>query len=1032
MNRLLATVTLALAGMAAAANSQTVVAAPPQKGRPVDFVEDVYPILRRACIECHGEKKQEAELRLDLRTAAVDSGAIVPGEPGESELLRRILLPRGHDEAMPTIGKALPKPQVAVLRRWISQGAIWPEQFAVGRHWAYVNPKRPVPPSVSNLDWMKSPIDRFVGKRLEEEGLTPSPRETPENLVRRIFLDVIGLPPSPEEVDAFVSNTSDKRLEQLVDELLKRPQFGERWARPWLDLARYADSHGFQRDNLRDVWAYRDWVIKAQNADMPFDQFTIEQIAGDLLPNATESQKIATGFHRCTPTNVEAGSLPEETRIEQVIDRVNTTGAVWLGTTLECCQCHDHKYDPFTRKEFYQLLAFYNNTEMEADRATKSPSSIKFKGPSMPLSNPQRDAQRTELQGQAANLERQQASHRNELASGLESWAADTVKGLADAPVTHPLDVLAFQSQGTTDSFKKLDDDSILLVGGDPPDTDVYTIRARTQVGGIRAFRLDVLRHDSLPGQGPGRGDPKRRNFVLNEFSVELRQKSPASGEASEEAAGKTDSKVLKFSSAKASFSQKNLDVAGAITKARKSGWAIAPQFSKGHWATFLLQEPLDVPEDSELVFTLKQQYGQARTIGCFRLSAVTGNLDAASAPAAIVKAIAKPVADWSKKDRQSLLDYRVKQDRQAVRLSRERAKLETQIKQIAIDTTLVMIELKKPRVSTMFERGDYRKPGETVQPGTLSALHPPPKGPPTRLTLARWLASRENPLTARVTVNRWWAELFGRGIVTTVEDFGIKGERPTHPKLLDWLAVEFMENGWSMKKLLKTIILSETYQQSSRLTPELLEQDDLNRLLARGPRLRMDAEMIRDNALSISGLLSLKQFGPPIRPYQPEGIWAKVGGTAYRYEVSPGPEQHRRGVYVVLKRGGPYPSFSNFDATARLACTVKRSRTNTPLQALTLLNDPVYVEAAKALAKRVLTEKPNEALDTQLSYAFRLCVARQPTANETATLRGLYRAQLSAAPKGTNELQRPAAENEAWYGVASVLLNLHETITKD
>jgi hypothetical protein len=1032
MNRLLATAVLTLAAMIAAANSRSVSAAKPDQKRAVDFAQDVYPILRRACFECHGQEKQEGDLRLDRRDDALEYGSIEPGNPDDSELLRRILLPRGHDEVMPAIGDPLPKRQIAIIRRWIQQGAMWPEDFKVEQHWAYLAAQRAKPPAVTNPDWTMSPIDRFVLKRLEEEGLSPSPQATPEKLVRRVYLDLIGLPPSPKEVDAYLSNPSDKRFEQLVDDLLKRPQFGERWARPWLDLARYADSHGFQRDNLRDIWAYRDWVIQALNADMPFDQFTIEQIAGDLLPDATESQRIATGFHRCTPTNVEAGSLPEETRIEQVIDRVNTTGAVWLGTTLECCQCHDHKYDPFSQKDYYQLLAFYNSTKMEADRASKSPSSIKFNGPSMQVSNPQRDTRRAELQKQLAGVTRQQAARRNELASSLEAWLAEFSQSLAEAPRTHVLDVADFESEGTTDSFKRLDDGSILLLGGDPPSTDVYTMRVRTQLAGIRAFRLDVLRHDSLPGKGPGRGDPKRRNFLLNEFSIGLRQVASVSDSNKAETADDASAKKLAFSSAKASFSQKNWDVAGAFKSAPKTGWAIAPQFDRSHWATFILSEPLDVPENSELVFTLKQEFGGARTIGCFRLSAVTGNIDAESVPDAIVKTAAKPAAKWSKNDRNKLVDYRVTQDNETRQLGRERAELENQIRQLASDTTLVMIELDKPRMSTLFERGDYRNPGEPVQPATPAILHSMPQGPPNRLTLARWLVSPQNPLVARVTVNRWWAELFGQGIVPTVEDFGIKGEQPTHPELLNWLAVEFVENGWSMKKLLKTIVLSATYQQSSRVTPELLEKDDLNRLLARGPRLRMDAEMIRDNALAISGLLSLKQFGPPIRPYQPDGIWNKVGGTAYQYEVSPGSEQHRRGIYVVLKRGTPYPSFSNFDATARLACTVKRSRTNTPLQALTLLNDPVYVEAARALAKRVRTDKAKEPLDAQLDYAFQLCTARRPTDSERNILRVLYQRQIEASTKRIEGSKKTAAEADAWYSVVTVLLNMHETITKD
>ena len=418
------------------------------KSKQVDFARDVYPIFRRSCIECHGPEKQEAELRLDQRTSTMKSESIEPGKPGDSELLRRILLPRGHDEVMPAIGDPLSKRQIGIIRRWIEQGAVWPDKVEVNRHWSYVAPKRPGMPPVHNSKWAKSAIDHFVLQRLQNEGLSPSGKAAPEKLVRRAFLDLIGLPPTPDEVDAFVRNPSDERFELLVDELLQRPQFGERWARPWLDIARYADSHGFQRDNLRSVWAYRDWVIRAFNDDMPFDQFTIEQIAGDLLPDATESQKIATGFHRCTPTNVEAGSLPEETRIEQVIDRVNTTGAVWLGSTLECCQCHDHKYDPFPQKDYYRLLAYFNNTEMEADRASKSPSSIAFKGPKMNLSDAENDAKRIDLQKQIASVKNRQTARRRELNSDLSEWATGFSKSLGDVPKSQVLDIFEFESLG--------------------------------------------------------------------------------------------------------------------------------------------------------------------------------------------------------------------------------------------------------------------------------------------------------------------------------------------------------------------------------------------------------------------------------------------------------------------------------------------------------------------------------------------------------------------------------------------------------
>ncbi|QDV83105.1 PSD1 and planctomycete cytochrome C domain-containing protein [Planctomycetes bacterium TBK1r] len=1002
-----------LVGFLITTSFASLVAAEPASTRTVEFAKDVYPILQRSCFECHGAEKQEAGLRLDRRNDLLESGSVEPGNPQESELLRRVVLPRGHDEIMPAIGDPLSASQVDALRRWIAGGAVWPETFVVAQHWAYVAPRRPALPDVRDTAWPQSPIDHFVLHRLEAENLTPAPKARPEKLIRRLYLDLIGLPPTPGEVEAFVRDPSRQQYESIVDSLLSRPQFGERWARPWLDLARYADSHGFQRDNFRDIWAYRDWVINALNDDMPFDQFTIEQVAGDLLPAATASQKIATGFHRCTPTNVEAGSLPEETRIEQVIDRVNTTGAVWLGTTLECCQCHDHKYDPFTTEEYYQLLAYFNNTVQEADRANpKQPSSIKFQGPSMPLEDPPRDQQRVELQRQLDDLKSQQQQRREELSAGLDEWGEGLSELIAQSPQAHTLEVIEFESEGTTDSYERLDDGSILLQGGDPPDKDQYRVVATAQVPRVTAIRLDVMLDESLPDSGPGRNE--RRNFVLNDFQVE-RVANAGVGAGADTVERK---QTLSFSAAKASFSQKNYPVAGAIDDDPKSGWAISPQQGKPHWATFVLDEPIELAADRPLAITMTQHFGRALTIGRFKLSVVTGDVDAEAVPEVIARAARKSPAERSDKERKTLVQYRVERDKAFNALDKQIAQLQKQIKQLTPDTTLVMIELDQPRTSAVFERGDYRTPGDPVQPGTPAVLHPCPDGPEDRLTLARWLVSRDNPLVARVTVNRWWMELFGAGIVTTPEDFGIKGESPSHPQLLDWLAVELMDKGWSMKRLLKTIVTSATYQHSSNVRYELRDVDPENRLLARGPRFRMDAEMIRDNALAIAGLLSLRQHGPSIRPYQPDGVWSKVGGEAYDYEVSPGGERHRRGIYVVVKRGSPYPSFINFDATARLACTVKRSRTNTPLQALTLLNDPVYVEAAQALSSRIAAERGDASIDDQIEFAFQLCTARQPNASELATLRHLYRQQSDSA--------------DPMYGVTTALLNLHETITKD
>ena len=975
---------------------------------PPDFQRDVFPILQRACLECHNASKASGDLRLDVRKAIPDH-VLGQGSITESELVRRITLPAGHAELMPARGQRLTAAQQKVLTDWIAAGSTWPDDFVVGKHWAYVSPVRPAIPKVSQPDWPRSPIDYFVLQRLDSAGLQPSPRAAPEKLVRRLYLDLIGLPPSIAEVEQFTQEPTDQRLQQIVDELLSRPQFGERWARPWLDAARFADSHGFQRDNLRDMWAYRDWVIAAFNGDMPFDQFTIEQLAGDLLPQATQSQKIATGFHRTTPVNVEAGSLPEETRIEQVIDRVNTTAAVWLGTTLECCQCHDHKYDPFAQREYYQLLAFFNNTEPEAERKDpKTPSSIDFKSVSIDLMNAERDAQRNQIDQQRRQYEQQLTARRKELASTLSDWAGELAKRLETSSRAHVLKVLEFQSQGTTDTHKILPDGSVLLQGNDPPDKDVYTVRAGMDLADVRGFRLDVLQHDSLPGRGPGRGDAVRRNFVLSTFEV-VAQDGP-----------------LKFGSARASFSQKNQNIEGAIDDNSKSGWAISPQFDQSHWAIFALTAPIELKQDQPLTFRLTQNFGSARTIGCFRISAITGNVDSDAVPQKLAKLLSKPASEWNDAQRQQLLDARVSEDKESQRIASKMAQLDSQLKQIAPDTTEVMVEMAQPRVTQVFTRGDYRKPEEEVSPGTPVVLHAsanPLTRQSTRLDLARWLIDKQNPLVARVTVNRWWGELFGQPIVTTPEDFGVKGEPPSHPELLDWLACEYMDNGWSLKQLLKTIVLSSTYQQSSNVSSQLRERDPTNALLARGPSMRMDAEMIRDNALAISGLLSLKQNGPSIRPFQPEGIWKKVGGTAYAYEVSSPEDRYRRGIYVVLKRGTPYPSFINFDANPRVNCTLKRSRTNTPLQALTLLNDPVYVEAADALAERALRETTSSSVDDRLITLFRLCTARKPTQRELDVLREHFQAQVSS---------QGSEESQAWRSLAAVVMNLHETICKD
>ena len=806
-----------------------------QGAEHVDFTKDVLPVLQRHCFECHGPGAQEGGLRFDNQDEFLSGGysgpAVVSGKPSESELLRRVSLDRLHDDAMPPVGPGLSDREVIRLRQWIQQGGELPDTIPQQKHWAYVAPVWQSSPAGGLQDSMiiDPTIDGWITAAHIDEGLQFAPVAKKSQLIRRLAFDVTGLPPRPEVVAGV--KWRDDGYESLVDEFLQSEEFGVRWARMWLDLARYADSHGFQRDDLRNMWAYRDWVVDALNNDMPFDQFTITQIAGDLLPDANEGTRIATGFHRCAPTNVEAGTDPEESRINQVFDRVNTTGAVWLGVTLECAQCHDHKYDPFSQEEYYRFAAYFNSTEAEAERANpKVPSSIKFIGPSMNLSHDPWETERKSI------------------------------------------------SQSLSDARKNV---------------------------------------KKIKGEKTG-------NEVIQD---ESEQPTTCGGE------------------------------------------------------------------------TLVDQ-----------------------------------------QDQQDDADVRLKTMEKKVR------QLQNKLASIPEAKTLVMQERAKPRETFVFNRGDFTDPSKQVEPGTPIVLGGRNDGPANRLMLAQWLVSQDNPLTARVFVNRVWFEIFGQGIVTTLEDFGVKGERPTHPELLDSLAVEFMEDGWSLKKLVRRIVTSRTYRQSSTVTPEKRLQDMQNKWLARGPRFRLDAEGIRDNALTIAGLLSTAKGGPSIRPPQPNGLWTKVGGQKYTYEVSPGEQQYRRGIYVVLKRGSPYPSFMTFDATERMTCMTSRSRSNTPLQALVLLNDPVYTDAAFAFGRRMLSESPEDTDTSRIGYGFRIAVSRQPTAREVNLLQKLLNSErkaLVANPKKVEAIMKDhpainipesmnANELAAWYVIATTILNLDETITKN
>ncbi|MBL9190478.1 MAG: PSD1 domain-containing protein [Opitutaceae bacterium] len=984
----------------------------------VDFVRDIQPILAGRCYDCHGLEEPKARLHLTTGAHARAGGrsglpALVPGEPDKSELFLRVVSPH-EDEVMPQKGDRLKPAEIALLRRWIEEGAVWPDNL---RHWAYVKPVRPaVPASAPRAPGIRNPIDAFVFARLAQEGLAPSPPADRARWLRRVSLDLIGLPPTPGEVAAFLADAApgDQPFEHVVDRLLASPHYGERWARPWLDLARYADSHGFQRDDLRDLWPYRDWVVRAMNADLPFDRFTIMQLAGDLLPEADPERNpdplIATGFHRAAPTNVEAGTDQEEGRVNQVFDRVNTTATVWLGSTLECAQCHNHKYDPFSQRDYYRLFAYFNSTERETEFASaKALATLKFTGPYLTLPVPADDTKRDTLAARLREIDREIAVVAERLRGTAAELEAEAQARLATSAQIHPLDLATFESTGGS-AHRLLADKSVLLDDEDAPERDTYTLTVRTPLTGISGFKLEALSDPALPGGGPGRAAAPRPNFVLNNLRVALVR-----------ADGTTE--PIKLVRAEASFSQARYAVASLLKPNTKptEGWAISPQFGRDHWATFATERPLGSADGATFVFTLEQNNGGSRTIGRLRLSALTGAAQGPALPAAVAAALRTPAPARTADQQRVLADHWLAQDPVGAKLRDTRLALSRELDAIAGPRTLVMRELREPRPTHVLNRGNFLDPGERVTPGTPEIL-PGALAGGTRLDLARWLVSADNPLVARVTVNRWWQEFFGHGLVRTPEDFGIKGEAPTHPALLDWLAVDFIEGGWSMKRIHRLITLSATYRQSSRVTPALLERDDQNRLLARGPRFRLEAEAVRDNALAVAGLLNPKIGGPPVRPHQPAGLWdSKIGGDRVSYEVSTGADALRRGLYTVWKRASPYPSFMNFDATARTACTVRRSRSNTPLQALTLLNDPVYVEAAAALAQRVHREQPDATDEARLRHAFRLCVAREPASIELAALHRLLAQQRGARDDAT-----------AWRAVASALLNLDETITKN
>jgi hypothetical protein len=1012
---------------------------------PVDYLTQIKPIFADHCAGCHGADDQQSGFRIDTaalaRTGGDRGAGIVPGKSADS-LLYQALVGTGDVTAMPFEDERLPAEAIELIKRWIDEGAKGPadeqpaEPTVANDHWSFQPVVRPEVPQVKHDGWVQNPIDAFILARLEQEGVQPSPEADRVTLIRRLSLDLRGLPPTVAEIESFVGDTRPDAYERLVDQFLASSHYGERWGRHWLDVARYADSHGFTIDGARSIWKYRDWVIDAFNRDLPFDQFTIEQLAGDLLPNATTEQIIATGFHRNTLVNQEGGTDAEQFRVEAIDDRVNTTSTAFLGLTIACAQCHQHKYDPISQRDYYQMFAFFNNCDE----------------PNISVPSDEQTARMQELNAQIAQAEKPLAAHDAEFLKGLPEWEKQ-LAGPVDDELWTPLDPVELGSeQGSV--LNKQDDRSVFVDFSTPP-SDTYIVTLETSLESVTAVRLEALTHPSLPKNGPGYAS--NGNFVLTGFEVAAGALKTAGEAVSDRGEGVRDQEsgvrddlklqAVPLARAVADHSQDNYPIENAIDGSAKTGWAINVKRGNPNVdreAIFFPAETIRHKGGVRLVVRMRHEMNSKYLIGRFRLSVTDASPELLSVPAAIRAIAAIPADERTPEQHDQLADAFKQTDLARKPLADKVAQLKRQKDSLQKDipTTMVLRERKAPRETHIHIRGDFLRKGSRVEPGVPSVLPPLSDDleTPNRLDLARWLVDPGNPLTARVTVNRFWQRYFGLGLVDTEDDFGTQGSPPSHPELLDWLADEFMQQGWSMKSLHKLIVTSATYRQSSAIREDLLQRDPANRLLARQSRLRLEAEIIRDVALASSGLMSEEVGGPSVYPPQPEGIYV-LTQTKKSWPVSQGPQRYRRGMYTFFWRSSPYPLLPTFDApNANTTCT-RRARSNTPLQALTLANDQAFVEIAQGLAARILREAPDYD-EGRLRHAFRLCMTREPSDREMQRLTeflNLQRAnfesraeeaKLVAPADRPNEVTVPEAA--AWTAVARVFLNLDEFITRE
>ncbi len=1005
-----------------------VCAAPSLAGTDIDFATQVRPLLAARCYACHGPDEETSGLRLDLVGRALEGGysgpAILPGKSAASLMIQAV---RGEADIprMPPEGDPLAPEEIELLAAWIDQGAHAPNENEVlanarksSTHWAFQPLATVEPPSqLSKPDWVRNPIDSFVLGRLDAAALEPSIEADRTTLIRRVSLDLLGLPPTPPEVEAFVNDSSPDAYESLVDRLLDSPHYGERWGRHWLDAARYADSNGYTIDSGRSIWKYRDWVIAAHNRDLPFDQFAIEQVAGDMLPNATLDQRIATGFHRNTLKNEEGGTDPEQFRVESVVDRISTTGSVFLGLTLGCARCHDHKYDPISQREFYQFFALFNNADE----------------PILPVPTDQQAKEEPALLADIAQVQKRLNDTDANSGSRQAEWERKVRENLQVN--WHPLAAVSAEATGGPPA-ELLADGCVQIR---EPGATQLVLSFQAPDPPTTAVRVEISAGVPMDGQSPTPSGSDVQ-VVLNELTLQY----SANADGAETPHGGETMSVTLLRACAPDASEPDA-VAPAVDGQPETGWSFAVPLAGQAPVAFVLVFAEATPLPVGAVATLRLSFGgEGISAGQLRLARSCDLRESAALSTRARTAVSQPAEERSAEEQELVLGEFRRVDRERLPLAASLNELLARQRQLATATTtsLVMQERSQPRDTKIHIRGDFLRPGARVSPAVPAVLPPliAADGTPDRLDLARWLVAADNPLTPRVTVNRIWQQYFGQGFVDTENDFGAQGSLPTHPELLDWLSGELIKGGWSLKHVHRLIVRSATYRQASTFRDDIAEKDPYNRLLARQNRLRLEAEVIRDVALAAAGLLSREVGGPSVYPPQPEGVYRFTQQVKYWVD-SPGADRYRRGMYTYFWRSSPHPFLKTFDAPdANVTCT-RRNRSNTPLQALTLANDRQFVEAAQALARRVIREAPATD-DARTDYAFRLCLARRPEKSELDRLTSFVRSQRAAfdqAPAdavqaaGAPAVAQPAAvELASWMNAARVLINLDEFVNRN